>query len=107
MDWIVASKKRSKTEEGEKNHEKSRREINLKRLKSLKEEGISFAEKDCPWQAVGRWDEALLIRVSGSTPKDLEHEKLLEMKAQALINLHEWEPAIEALNLALKRDLLT
>ena len=62
----------------------------------MKEEGISYIERDCPWQAIGRWDEALDIKLpSGSTPKDFGHEKILDMKAQALISLHEWEPAIE------------
>ena len=60
-------------------------------------------ERDCPWQAIGRWDEALNVKLpSGSSPKDFGHEKLLDMKAQALISLHEWEPAIGSSLSALK-----
>ena len=57
-----------------------------KRINLLKEEGISYIERDCPWQAIGRWDEALDIKLpSGSTPKDFGHEKILDMKVPFLI----------------------
>ncbi len=36
------------------------------------------------------------IRIYGETPQSLEHEKVYDMKAQACIQLHEWEPAIES-----------
>ena len=86
----------------QKNKDKSQREINLKQLKFLKEEGISLAERDCLWQAIGRWDEALEIKVYEKSAIELEHEKILDMKAQVLITLHEWEPAIEAAKSAIK-----
>ena len=62
----------------------------------MKEEGISLAERECFWQAIGRWEEALEIKVSEKSAIELEHEKIFDMKAQVFITLHEWEPAIEA-----------
>lgn len=98
MDWVESRKKKLKLDEKDK-------ELRGKdRVEFLKNEGISFAERDCPWQAIGRWEEALNIKVPNATPKDLGHEKLLEMKAQALIGLHEWEPAIESAEFAVKID---
>ena len=68
----------------------------MKKLKFLKEEGISLAERECFWQAIGRWEEALEIKVPEKSAIELEHEKIFDMKAQVFITLHEWEPAIEA-----------
>ena len=86
----------------QKNKDKSQREINLKQLKFLKEEGISLAERECFWQAIGRWEEALEIKVPEKSAIELEHEKIFDMKAQVFITLHEWEPAIEAAKSAIK-----
>ena len=68
----------------------------------MKEEGIRLAEEDSNWQAIGRWDEALQLKIDGKSYTELEHDKIWEMKAQSFITLHEWEPAIEASNSALK-----
>lgn len=57
------------------------------RCQRLKAEGITLAEQDRFWQAIHLWNQALEI-----TPQDV---KVLEMKAQALIQVHEWDPAIE------------
>ena len=78
------------------NKDKTQTEISLKNLKFFKEEGISLAERECFWQAIGRWDEALEIKVPEKSAIELEHEKILEMKAQVLSTLHEWELAIGA-----------
>ena len=75
---------------------KNQQEVDLKKLKFLKEEGISLAERECFWQAIGRWEEALEIKVPEKSAIELEHEKIFDMKAQVFITLHEWEPAIEA-----------
>lgn len=84
----------------------SSNEVLFARLQFLKNEGISLIERDCPWQAIGRWDEALTLKIKDQTPKDLQHDKILDMKSQALISLHEWEPAIEASQEAIKIDPL-
>ncbi|TRY74438.1 hypothetical protein TCAL_01305 [Tigriopus californicus] len=55
--------------------------------KRLRAEGIFLAEQGRFWQAIHLWNQALDI-----LPQDV---RLLEMKAQALIQVHEWEPAIE------------
>jgi tetratricopeptide (TPR) repeat protein len=102
FDWVAEKQKKTELEVKQKNKDKSQREINLKQLKFLKEEGISLAERDCLWQAIGRWDEALEIKVYEKSAIELEHEKILDMKAQVLITLHEWEPAIEAAKSAIK-----
>jgi hypothetical protein len=83
-------------ESKQKNKDKTQTEISLKNLKFFKEEGISLAERECFWQAIGRWDEALEIKVPEKSAIELEHEKILEMKAQVLSTLHEWELAIGA-----------
>ena len=54
----------------------------------LKQEGVTLAEDDKFWQAITRWDVALSINAEDAT--------VFEMKAQALINLHEWIVAIKA-----------
>ena len=91
MDWVEISKKKIKLEQP-----KCCKLYAQEQIERLKQEGISYIERDFPWQAIGRWDEALNIRIPpGSSRKDFSHEKLLDMKAQALMNLHEWEPAIE------------
>eukprot|EP00090_Calanus_glacialis_P023571 TRINITY_DN36437_c0_g1_i1.p1 TRINITY_DN36437_c0_g1~~TRINITY_DN36437_c0_g1_i1.p1 ORF type:complete len:201 (+),score=64.08 TRINITY_DN36437_c0_g1_i1:39-641(+) len=54
----------------------------------LKQEGVTLAEDEKFWQAISRWDIALSINAEDVT--------VLEMKAQALINLHEWIVAIKA-----------
>ena len=91
MDWVEISKKRTKLEQPT-----EKKLTPQQQIERLKQEGISYIERDFPWQAIGRWDEALKIKIPpGSSRKDFSHEKLLDMKAQALMNLHEWEPAIE------------
>ena len=57
------------------------------RFKRLKAEGIQLVEGEKPWQAIYNFDHALEIR-----PEDVG---VLDMKAQALMSLHEWDPAIE------------
>ena len=89
-------------ESKQRNKDKTQTEISLKNLKFFKEEGISLAERECFWQAIGRWDEALEIKVPEKSAIELEHEKILEMKAQVLSTLHEWELAIEAAKSAVK-----
>ena len=56
------------------------------RFKRLKLEGTQLCEIERFWQAIQLFDQALEIR-----PEDAG---VREMKAQALIALHEWEPAI-------------
>jgi len=70
----------------------------------LKNEGIALAENEEYWQAIGRWDEALQI-IHSTIPTPLDETKFFhEMKSQAFMQLHEWEPAIESSKLALKID---
>jgi len=70
----------------------------------LKNEGIALAENEEYWQAIGRWDEALqIIQSTIPTPPD-ETKFFHEMKSQAFMQLHEWEPAIESSKSALKID---
>lgn len=65
LDWVQAARKKLKTEELQQNKDKTEVEIKLKKLKNLKEEGISLAERDCPWQAISKWDEALNLKIKG------------------------------------------
>lgn len=58
------------------------------RVKRLRTEGATLAAADRFWEAVSRFDQAL-----GAAPAD---ERTWEMKAQALMQVHEWFPAIEA-----------
>lgn len=106
LDWVESCKKRQKVVQNAADlPEKSGLvEKRQKQVEILKNEGISLIERNLPWQAIGRWDEALEIKVPGKSAKNCDHEKLLEMKAQALNSLHEWEPAIEAAKLTLKID---
>lgn len=84
FDWVAVNKK--------KRFEPL--EDNKARFERLKQEGISLAEEEKFWQAIKRWDEALAACGSDAP--------VLEMKAQALINLHEWESAVEAAVSAVK-----
>ena len=54
-------------------------------------------------QAIGRWDEALKIQQQ-NIPPEKTSKVYHEMKSQAFIQLHEWEPAIESAKFALKSD---
>lgn len=56
------------------------------RFKRLKLEGAQLCEIERFWQAIQLFDRALEIRADDAGVRD--------MKAQALIALHEWEPAI-------------
>ena len=94
-DWVDESQRKRQRVEKQTNEGKSNIEVEFKRVKFLKEEGISLAERNCPWQAIDRWNEALDIKIHGKNALDLEHEKIFDMKAQAFITLHEWEEAIE------------
>ena len=58
------------------------------RFERLKKEGICLAEEGSFWQAISRWEEALVLE-----PRDA---RIWEMKAQALVSLHEWPQAVEA-----------
>jgi len=78
FDWI-AQAKRQKFEALEDNKALFAR---------LKQEGVTLAEDGKFWQAIDRWDNALAINAEDAT--------VFEMKAQALINLHEWIVAIKS-----------
>jgi len=78
FDWI-AEAKRQKFEALEDNKALFAR---------LKQEGVTLAEDGKFWQAIDRWDNALVINAEDAT--------VFEMKAQALINLHEWIVAIKS-----------
>ena len=93
-DWCVAFKKRKLSHHLETNEQK---------LTRLKDEGIKLAEHEEFWQAIGRWDDALNIIKENMLPGDTE-QIYHDMKAQAFIQLHEWEPAIEAAELAIRID---
>ena len=93
-DWCVAFKKRKLSHHLETNEQK---------LTRLKDEGIKLAEHEEFWQAIGRWDDALNIIKENMLSGDTE-QIYHDMKAQAFIQLHEWEPAIEAAELAIRID---
>ena len=93
-DWCVAFKKRKLSHN---------LETNEQRLTRLKDEGIKLAEHEEFWQAIGRWDDALNIIKENMLPGVTE-QIYHDMKAQAFIQLHEWEPAIEAAELAIRID---
>ena len=78
FDWMTATK-RQKLEALEDN-----KALFLR----LKNEGTTLAESAKFWQAINRWDNALTL--------NNEDASIFEMKAQALINLHEWIDAIKA-----------
>ena len=61
----------------------------------LKKEGVTLAEEGKYWQAINRWDNALSL--------DPSEPSVFEMKAQALIALHEWLPAIAAAGEAVRQ----
>ena len=92
--WIDAYKKRRVDQNSESRDQKILR---------LKNEGVTLAENEEYWQAIGRWDEVLKI-LQLNIPPDQTIKVYHEMKSQALIQLHEWEPAIESAKLALKSD---
>ncbi|XP_022087818.1 tetratricopeptide repeat protein 33-like isoform X3 [Acanthaster planci] len=64
--------------------------------KRLKEEGSILADSERYWEALKKWDEALQL-----TPNN---ETILDMKAQALLILHEVFPAVQAAELAVKSN---
>nr|XP_058959358.1 tetratricopeptide repeat protein 33-like [Pocillopora verrucosa] len=63
-------------------------EDSVTKSKRLEEEGVSLAEQQRYWEALGKWNEAVLL-----TPNNA---KLYEMKSQVLLELHELFPAIQA-----------
>lgn len=78
FDWVAATKKQRL----------GALEDAAARSARLKQEGVRLAEEGKFWQAIARWEEALSAR-----PEDA---RLWEMKAQALVQLHEWEGAVVA-----------
>jgi len=84
FDWISVAKKRKL----------EALEDNKALFSRLKKEGTILAEEGKYWQAINRWDNALSL--------DPSDETVFEMKAQALINLHEWIPAIRAAEQCIK-----
>jgi len=84
FDWISVAKKRKL----------EALEDNKALFSRLKKEGTILAEEGKFWQAINRWDNALSL--------DPSDETVFEMKAQALINLHEWIPAIRAAEQCIK-----
>ncbi|XP_038048673.1 tetratricopeptide repeat protein 33-like [Patiria miniata] len=62
--------------------------------KRLKDEGSILAEAERYWEAITKWDEALQL-----TP---DSENILDMKAQALLILHEVFPAVQTAVSAVK-----
>ena len=78
FDWISVAKKRRV----------EALEDNKTLYNRLKREGVTLAEEGKYWQAINRWDNALAL--------DPREPSVFEMKAQALIALHEWLPAISA-----------
>ncbi|XP_053557205.1 tetratricopeptide repeat protein 33 [Bombina bombina] len=69
-------------------------ESNLEKSKQLKEEGAILAQNGRHSEAVQKWDEAIQL-----TPEDAT---LYEMKAQALMCLHEIFPAVQAAEKAIQ-----
>lgn len=61
----------------------------------LIDEGIFLAERQRYWEAINRFDDALSYK--------LNEGKLYEMKAQALLELNELHPAVEAAEKAIKK----
>jgi len=93
--WVEIYKKRKLDNKSENSQQ------NILRLKN---EGIALAENEEYWQAIGRWDEALQI-IHNTIPTLPDETKFFhEMKSQAFMQLHEWEPAIESSKSALKID---
>lgn len=66
------------------------------RFERLRKEGICLAEEGSFWQAISRWEEALVLE-----PRDA---RIWEMKAQALVSLHEWPQAVEAATRAVEEE---
>lgn len=84
FDWIAETKKQKV----------DALEDNTIRFNRLKREGSLLAEQGRFWEAISRWNEVLL--------EESSDVGLLDMKAQSLIQLHEWIPAIESCEIAIK-----
>lgn len=70
----------------------------------LKDEGFKFVEREEFWKATSRFQQAVRIiqnDLRGQNDVPPVHE-FQEMAAQCLIQLHEWEPAIDIAGLAVK-----
>jgi len=78
FDWVALTKKKKldALEDGK------------ARFERLKVEGSCLAEEGRFWEALGRWHEALELQ-----PRNA---RVWEMRAQALVALHEWDGAVEA-----------
>eukprot|EP00794_Sanderia_malayensis_P005517 gene5517-6202_t len=64
------------------------------KLQRLHDEGVTLAEEERYWEAIGRWQQALEM-----SPQD---EKLHEMISQALMELGEIFPAVQAAEKSIK-----
>ena len=78
FDWVALTKKKKvdALEDGK------------ARFERLKVEGSCLAEEGRFWEALGRWQAALELEPNNA--------RVWEMRAQALVALHEWEGAVEA-----------
>jgi len=78
FDWVALTKKKKvdALEDGK------------ARFERLKVEGSCLAEEGRFWEALGRWQEALELQP--------DNARVWEMRAQALVALHEWDGAVEA-----------
>jgi len=78
FDWVALTKKKKvdALEDGR------------ARFERLKLEGSCLAEEGRFWEALGRWQEALELQPNNA--------RVWEMRAQALVALHEWDGAVEA-----------
>jgi len=78
FDWVALTKKKKvdALEDGK------------ARFERLKVEGSCLAEEGRFWEALGRWQEALELQPNNA--------RVWEMRAQALVALHEWDGAVEA-----------
>lgn len=67
----------------------------------LRREGVELAQDHKYWQALHKWNEALDLNVDEERD---DGKNVLEMRAQALMQVHEWEPAIQEAQKALLSD---
>ena len=94
-DWCVDLKNRKRNQASE---------TISQQINRFKKEGIQLAENQEYWQAIGRWDMALHSIQMNLSSAEESAKFLHEMKSQAFIQLHEWEPAIEAAEKAINVD---
>ena len=75
-------------------------ETKAEQILRLKNEGIFHAEKEEFWHSVSKFDDAIQL-INEDEERKEETKTFHEMKAQSLIQLHEWEPAIESASIAI------